>query len=197
MRLYLNKEVCECETMADVRAAGYSFGSNESADQFIVDKMRTLMIRSWEYKVLVALVFTNVYQQQIETDGPRVISKFERILFGKGKTKDLEPGVKIYCERWRSQAVALFAEFDEAFKSANSSKLDSHPLKTSLLAELLLEFCKFSAKCKVLKSKDALDTIKDPARYGIDFVTALEQVRRAKRPFVLITMFRSLTQCTF
>ena len=188
MRPYLNREVCECEAMADLRASGFAFESNESAERFIVDKMRTSRITSWEYKVLVAVVLTNIYQQQLETE---VITKFEKTLFGKGKAKDQEPGVKIFCERWRSQAVALFAEFEKAWKSANSSTPDSHPLKTSLLAELLLEFCRFSAKCRVLKSKSALETIKDPARYGIDFVRALEQVSWLMSPFVSTCFARS------
>jgi hypothetical protein len=183
MRPYLNKDVCDCETMADVRAAGYAFGSSESAERFLVEKMRPSRIKTWEYKVLAALVFTNIYSQQQQqqqldkTDFSKIVTKFEKTIFGKGETKDQELGAKIYCETWRSQAVALFAECHKALESNNAGEDDKLALKASLLAELLLEFCKFTAKCKVLKSKAALDKIKDPAKYGIDFMLGLEQVR--------------------
>lgn len=212
MRPYLNKDVHEYTSMAEVRAAGYAFGSNESAERFIVEKMRPSKIQSWEYKVLVALVFTNIYQQQQQiekTDASKVITKYEKTIFGKGETKDQELGVKIYCETWRNQAVALFGEFEKVSESNDSDKTADHELKTSLLAELLLEFCKFSAQCKVLKSKSALDKIKDPKKYGIDFMLGLEQVRMAPndplcldaRPiFVRIPVScvkASLTSCVF
>ena len=182
MRPFLsNKEEREFETMADLRGAAYMFDDIAAAELFIVEKMRKtpFVIQTWEYKVLVALTFTNIYEHYLEKKDPKITTKFEKTMFGKGETKNQTPGVKIYCKTWRSEAVALFDEFEKCSKLANKGE---HPLKASLLSELLLEFCTFSAKCKVLKSKAALDTIKDPSRYDIDFVEGVKQVRRMMYP---------------
>lgn len=177
MRPYLkNKQDQEFKTMEDVRAATYAFRDNASAERFLVEKMRKVpsVIQSWEYKVLVALVFTNIYQDKV---GAQDTTQFEKTIFGKGKAKDQELGVKIFCETWRNEAIALFDVYEKALESTEESKPDVHPLKASLLTELLLEFCNFTAKCKVLKSKALLEKIKDPTKYGIDFMEGLTQVR--------------------
>jgi hypothetical protein len=177
MRPYLdNKQDQKFKTMADVRAAAYAFRNNDSAERFIVEKMRKVpsVIQSWEYKVLVALVFTNIYQDKVDA---KETTQFEKTIFGKGKTKDQELGVKILCETWRNEAIALFDVYEKGLESTEESKHDNHPLKASLLTEFLLEFCNFTAKCKVLKSKAQLDKIKDPTKYGIDFMEGLKQVR--------------------
>ena len=65
----------------------------------------------------------------------------------------------------------------DAFEKACTVTKEPHPLKESLIAEFLVEFCTFTAKCQILKSKALLDKIKDPSKYGIDFMQGLAQVR--------------------
>ena len=167
-----------CTTMMEVRRSGYCFKSNESAETFIAEKMRdATMMRSWEYKVLVALVITGTHKD-LETNDPKALSGFERVIFGKPKGRHHlagDNGIKIFCETWRSEAMSLLKDFD---KSSKATQANAHPLKSSLIAELLVEFCVFSSKCKILKSKKALDTIKDPHKYGVDFLDGLAKVRQ-------------------
>ena len=175
MQPYLsNKGKHEFETMSALRDAAHEFESNEAAERFIVEKMRPSLIDSWEYKLLVALVFTNIYPKN-DTVDPKVTKTFEKTIFGKGETKDQELGVKILYETWRSEAMALFDAFEKASTITGTAK-EPHPLKESLIAEFLVQFCAFTAKCKVLSSKKQLVKLKDPSKFGIDFMQGLTQV---------------------
>ena len=188
MRPYLsNKVEQEFNTITDLRLAAYSFESSDVSERFIVEKMRVTppIIQSWEYKVLVALMFTSIYQHLETEDSAKAIKQFERRFLNRGKAKDQVSGIKIFCDTWRSEAIALCEEFELALNltcTGDPQEAGGHPLKASLLAELLQEFCEFCAKTQVLKSKAKLDIMKNPTSHGIDLIDAVKQVRSISSP---------------
>jgi hypothetical protein len=105
MQSFLNKSPTEVSTLAEVQCAGYAFRDVESLAQFIKEKMNKVSsITTWEYKVLVALLFTGIYKEERSM-------KFQKAIFAD-KGDNNERAAKILVKTWRREAIDVITNFD-------------------------------------------------------------------------------------
>ena len=178
MRSFLNINPKELSTLVEVQNAGYAFKDNESVARFIKEKMKKpSSIMTWEYKVLVALIFTEIYKQKANDDKKEFL-KFEKALFAK--SGDKESAAKIFVETWRREAIDVIQRFDRISGHGGPE----HPLEATLVVELLIEICIFCKNVKVLKNKTRLEKMKQ--NFDIAFIEGIAEVR------IFIVSFHSI-----
>lgn len=187
MQSFLNKDPTTVSTLAEVQRAGYSFKDVDALVQFIKAKMKkSSSIMTWEYKVLVALLFTGIYKEE-QNVVKKGIMKLQKSIFAKSGD-DNETAAKILVETWRREAIELITSFDRVSGRGGTE----HPLKATLVVELLIEISIFCTKLKGLEKKKQLDRMRE--LYDIGLVEGNAEVRSLFLRFIRIT--ERLTHCS-
>jgi hypothetical protein len=167
-------EIPNCESLETIRKGGYAFRSFQLAEDFVRLKMRMEAVSTWEYKILVTLACVGMYHTN---DNPR---NFEIVIFDKGKSKRDTPAIRIIIEEWKSEAIRVIQNWEQAFISEHrhqdKASEKENPLKRSLLPEFLLEVCRFCRELRILEKKSAWEKIKDPEKFGLDLESIIEEV---------------------
>ena len=186
MQSFLNKDPTTVSTLAEVQRAGYAFKDVDALVQFIKAKMKkSSSIMTWEYKVLVALLFTGIYKEE-QNVVKKGIMKLQKSIFAKSGD-DNETAAKILVETWRREAIELITSFDRVSGRGGTE----HPLKATLVVELLIEISIFCTKLKGLEKKKQLDRMRE--LYDIGLVEGNAEVRSLFLLFIHIT--ERLTHC--
>jgi hypothetical protein len=164
----------DCESLETIRNTGYAFQSFQLAEDFVRLKMRNGSISTWEYKILVTLACIGMYNMN---DNPR---NFEIVIFDKGKSKRDSPAIRMIIEDWKSEAIRVIQNREQAFVSEHKHQEMTlemqNPLKRTLLPEFLLEVCRLCRKLRILEKKSAWEKIKDPEKFGLDLESIIEEV---------------------